>query len=76
MTNPCPICRILDAAQDQRLDVATTLFSAACKVHCRCAGINHQALVIHPHNRPGCLGFAPLASQSAPTKESAHVDLS
>jgi hypothetical protein len=58
MTNPCPICRILDAAQEQRLEVATILFNAACHVHCACAGVNHQPLVVHPHSRPGCRGFA------------------
>jgi hypothetical protein len=59
MAPPCPVCRLLAAANRQRLAVALQGLRAAAQVPCRCAGHKHTALLAHPHARPGCVGFIP-----------------
>jgi hypothetical protein len=59
----CPICRIVEAANGQSLDVAIALFKIAAKMHCRCPGKKkHRPLLTHPHCQEGCVGFEPETS--------------
>jgi hypothetical protein len=61
MSEPgCPICRILQAAQGQRLDVFLRLMRVAHQMRCQCPDVRHTPLLAHPHRRLGCVGYVPL----------------
>lgn len=53
----CPVCRILDAAQGQQIDIAIDLLRRAGKMRCRCVGNTHHILLAHPHTELGCVGY-------------------
>jgi hypothetical protein len=66
MSDPtCAICRILDAAQGQRLDVAARLMRVASHVACTCPHDWHLGLLAHPHTVPGCQGYLPVTPPPA-----------
>jgi hypothetical protein len=55
--DPCPICRILAAAQGQVGPVALQLLLAATRVPCACPTQHHTPLAAHPHRQAGCGGY-------------------
>jgi hypothetical protein len=65
----CPICRLVDAAQGQRIDIAQDVIALALRYTCTCRGTKHRPLAQHPHVADGCQGYAFPASLIVVRKE-------